>query len=315
MASFKIKNSYLGESSTISSQNEKINTKFSINDYFDGEKTTEDAEVKMQKIVVKDMLKRNPIDLVISGDLSNQIATSNRVMSEYNISHLGIYSACATYTESLIVASSMLLSTGATNILSLVSSHNLSVERTFRFPIEYGSPRRITQHFTATGAVASLVTKTPTNVKIESATIGKIIDYGVKDANNMGAVMAPSAANTLIEHLRDLKRKPDYYDIILTGDLGELGSELFTTILSKNDITLKNHIDAGRELIVDTKLTDQGASGPVCLPLYLVEKILTNKKYKRILIIGTGSLQNQTLVNQKNTIPSISHAVSLEVLS
>lgn len=315
MASFKIKNSYLGESSTISSQNEKITTKFSINDYFDGEKTTEDAEVKMQKIVVKDMLKRNPIDLVISGDLSNQIATSNRVMSEYNISHLGIYSACATYTESLIVASSMLLSTGATNILSLVSSHNLSVERTFRFPIEYGSPRRITQHFTATGAVASLVTKTPTNVKIESATIGKIIDYGVKDANNMGAVMAPSAANTLIEHLRDLKRKPDYYDIILTGDLGELGSELFTTFLSKNDITLKNHIDAGRELIVDTKLTDQGASGPVCLPLYLVEKILTNKKYKRILIIGTGSLQNQTLVNQKNTIPSISHAVSLEVLS
>lgn len=315
MASFKIKNAYLGESSTISSKNEKINTKFSIDDYFNGEKTTEDAEVKMQKVVMKDMLKRNSIDLVVSGELSNQIATSNRVMSEFGISHLGIYSACATYTESLIIASSMLNSSGATNVLSLVSSHNLSVERTFRYPIEYGSPRRVTQHFTATGAVGSLITKTPTNIKLESATIGKVIDYGIKDANNMGAVMAPSAANTLIEHLRDLKRKPEYYDIILTGDLGKLGSELFHTLLSKHDITLKNHIDAGAELIVDKTLTTQGASGPVCLPLYLVEKILAEKKYKRILIIGTGSLQNQTLVNQKNTIPSISHAVSLEVLS
>lgn len=314
MASFKVKNAYLGESSTISSQNEKINTKFSINDFFDGEKTTEDTEAKMQKTVIKDMLKRHSFDLAISGDLSNQIGTSNRVMSEFNIAHLGVYSACATYTEALIVATSMLNNAGISNILSLVSSHNLTVERTFRYPIEYGAPRRVTQHFTATGAVASLVTENPTNVKIESCTIGKIIDFGIKDANNMGAVMAPSAANTLIEHLRDFKRKANYYDVILTGDLGRLGSELFYSILSKSDITLKNHIDAGAELIVDSKLTDQGASGPVCLPLYLVEKILSNKKYKRILIIGTGSLQNQTLVNQKNTLPSISHAVSLEVL-
>ncbi len=314
MASFKFKNSYLGESSTVSSQNEKINTKFSIDDYYDGEKTTEDTEVKMQKLVIKDMLKRNSADLIVSGDLSNQIATSNKAVSEFPISNLGLYSACATYTEELIVASSMLAS-GASNILTIVSSHNLSVERTFRFPIEYGSPRRVTQHFTATGAVSSLVTKTPTNIKIEACTIGKVIDFGVKDANNMGAVMAPSAANTLIEHLRDFKRKPEYYDIILTGDLGKLGSELFKTILSKNDITLKNHMDAGQELILDKNKTDQGASGPVCLPLYLIEKVLTNKKYKRILIIGTGSLQNQTLVNQKNTIPSVSHAVSLEVIS
>lgn len=314
MASFKFKNSYLGESSTISSQNEKINTKFSIDDYFDGEKTSEDTEVKMQKIVLRDILKKNAIDLVVSGDLSNQIATSNRTMSEFGISHLGLYSACATFTEGLIVASSM-LALGASNILTMVSSHNLSVERTFRFPIEYGSPRRVTQHFTATGAVASLVTKNPTKVKIESCTVGKIIDFGVKDANNMGAIMAPSAANTLIEHLKDFKRKPEYYDIIVTGDLGKLGSELFKTILSKNDITIKNHIDAGSELILDKNKTDQGASGPVCLPLYLIEKVLTNNKYKRILIIGTGSLQNQTLVNQKNTIPSVSHVVSLEVLA
>lgn len=315
MASLKFKNIYLNDSSTISSQNEKINTKFTISDFFDGEKTTEDAEVKMQKTVLKDMFKNhNNIDILISGELSNQVAISNKVASEFPISHIGIYSACASYTEGLIIASSLLSSSTFKNALVTVSSHNLGAERTFRYPIEYGSPRRVTQHFTATGAVASLVTKDITSYKLESATIGKVIDYGIKDANNMGAVMAPSAANTLIEHLRDMKRDIGYYDLILTGDLGKLGSELFKELLSRNDITVKNHIDAGSELIVDKKLTDQGASGPVCLPLYLVEKILKEKKYKHILIIGTGSLQNTTLVNQKHTIPSVSHAVSLEVI-
>ncbi|MCI8498240.1 MAG: stage V sporulation protein AD [Bacilli bacterium] len=315
MASIKFKNIYLKDSSTISGQNEKINTKFTIPDFFDGEKTTEDAEIKMQKTVLKDMIKaHNNIDLLISGELSNQIAISNKVASDYPISHLGIYSACASYTEGLVIASSLLTSSTLKNAVVTVSSHNLGAERTFRYPIEYGSPRRTTQHFTATGAVASLITKEATSTKIESATIGKVIDYGIKDPNNMGAVMAPSAAHTLLDHLQDLKRDITYYDLILTGDLGKLGSELFKEILTKNDITLKNHIDAGAELIVDKKLTDQGASGPVCLPLYLVEKILKEKKYKHILIIGTGSLQNTTLVNQKNTIPSISHAVSLEVI-
>lgn len=314
MASFKFKNIYLSSSSTISSQNEKINTKFTIEDYFDGEKTTEDAEAKMQKTVIKDMLKNGPVDFIVSGELSNQIGISNHVMSDFRISHMGIYSACATYTEGLIVSASILGSSTLKNALTVVSSHNLNAERTFRFPIEYGAPRRVTQNFTATGAVASLITKNPTNVKLEGCTIGKVIDYGIKDANNMGAIMAPSAADTLLEHLKDYRRDASYYDVILTGDLGRLGSELFKELLSRHDITLKNYIDAGSELIVDKTLTNQGASGPICLPLYLIEKILQNPKNKHILIIGTGSLQNATLVNQKNTLPSVSHAVSLEVL-
>jgi len=285
MASFKFKNIYLGNSSTISSQNEKINTKFTIKDYFDGEKTTEDTETKMQKIVIKDMLKNNAVDLVVSGELSNQIGISNSVMSEFNVSHLGVYSACATYPEALIVSASVLGNSQLKSALSVVSSHNLNAERTFRFPIEYGAPRRVTQNFTATGAIASLVTKNQTNIKLEACTIGKVIDFGIKDANNMGAIMAPSAANTLIEHLRDFKRDVSYYDLILTGDLGKLGSELFLELLSRHDITLKNYIDAGSELIIDKKLTDQGASGPICLPLYLVEKALQNPKYKHILIL------------------------------
>lgn len=314
MASFKFKNIYIKDSSTISGINEKINTKFSLQDYFDGESTSENAEVKMQRIVLKDIAKRNSIDCLLSADLSDQIGISNKVASEFPISHIGLYSACASFTEGLIVAGSLLgTSADLKDACILVSSHNLSVERTFRYPIEYGSPRRVTQHFTATGAAATLVSKTPSSIKLESCTIGKVIDYGIKDANNMGAIMAPSAANTIMEHLKDTKRNPNYYDLILTGDLGKLGSELMHEILKKNDITLKNHIDAGRELIVDKTLTDQGASGPVCLPLYLLEKVLKDKKYKRILIVGTGSLQNQTLVNQKNTLPSVSHAVSIEV--
>lgn len=314
MASFKFKNIYLGESSTISGVNEKINTKFSISDFFDGEKTSEDAEVKMQKMVINDISKRHKIDVLLSADLSNQIAISNKSASFFPVSYVGMYNACASYPEGLILSASILGS--ASNLQEAcvtVSSHNLAAERTFRYPIEYGSPRRVTQAFTATGAVATIVQKTPTNIKLESCTIGKVVDYGIKDANNMGAIMAPGAADTIITHLNDMKRSISYYDLILTGDLGILGSELMSELLKKSDITLKNHIDAGSELIVDKKLTDQGASGPVCLPLYLVEKILKEKKYRRILIVGTGSLQNQTIVNQKNTLPTVSHAVSIEV--
>lgn len=315
MASIKIKNIYLNESSTISSNTEKIHSKFSVSDYFDGEATTENAEIKMQKTVLKDLEKRHKIDLVVSGDLSNQIGITNKTMSEFDIPYMGIYNACATYVEGLIITSMMLSNSNLKNGVTLVSSHNLDAERTFRYPIEYGSPRRVTQNFTATGAVASLITKEITPIKLEYATIGRVIDYGIKDANNMGAIMAPSAVDTLLRHLKDTRRDASYYDLILTGDLGKLGSELFKELLSRHDIILKNHIDAGSKLIVDRNLTDQGGSGPICLPLYLTEEVLANKKYKHILIIGTGSLQNSTLVNQKHTIPSISHALSLEVIS
>lgn len=314
MASIKFKNVYLGKSSTISSENEKINTTFTIDDYFIGEQTIENSEVKMQKKVLDDIIKNQKIDTVIGSDLSNQLGITSETMSDYNIPYLGVYSACSSFVEELLIGGLLLERGNLKNIVLLISSHNLSAERTFRYPIEYGSPRRITQTFTATGAVASLLTKQITDIKLESATIGKVIDYGIKDVNNMGAVMAPGAANTLMDHLKELKRDISYYDLILTGDLGKLGSELFVEILSRNDITLKKYIDAGSILINDTELTDQGASGPICLPLVLLEKVLSNKKYKKILLIGTGSLHNTTLVNQKKTIPSISHAVSLEVI-
>lgn len=314
MASIRFSKVYLGEASTISSKNEKINTKYTIDDFYNDERTIEGSEVKLQKTVLKDILNNNKIDSIIGADLSSQLAVSNKVAADLDISYLGVYNACASFPEELIVGGALLQGTTIKNIACVISSHNLAAERTFRYPIEYGTPRRITQSFTATGAVSALLTKKETNIKVESCTIGKVVDYGVKDANNMGAIMAPGAVNTLISHLRDLKRDISYYDLVLTGDLGKLGSELFKELLSKHDITIKHHIDAGSILITDKNLTDQGASGPVCLPLVLFEKILKEKKYKHILIIGTGALHNTLLVNQKSTIPTVSHAVSLEVL-
>lgn len=314
MASIKFKNVYLDKFATISSQNEKINTTFTMEDFFLGEDTIEATEIKMQKKVLDEITKNKNIDIVIGADLSNQLGITSETMLEYNISLLGVYSACSSFVEELIISGLLIDKNTFKEVATIISSHNLSAERTFRYPIEYGAPRRFTQSFTATGAVATVITKTQTNIKLESATIGKVTELGIKDVNNMGAIMAPGAVNTLIEHLKDLKRDVDYYDIILTGDLGKLGTELFKEILTKNDITLKNHIDAGSILISDPNLTDQGASGPVCLPLVFLEKILTNKKYKRILLIGTGSLHNTTLVNQKKPLPCISHAISLEVL-
>lgn len=314
MASIRFKKVYLGLTSSISSKNEKINTNYTIDDYFNGEKTSEGSEVKMQKTVLEDLSSNIGIDFVVGSDLSNQLAITNENMEKFKLPYLGVYSACSSFPEELIVAAKILEGSTFKNAACLISSHNLDSERTFRYPIEYGSPRRITQTFTATGAVATNVTKTETDIKLESATIGKVVDYGIKDANNMGAIMAPGAADTLITHLKDMKRDIDYYDLIMTGDLGILGSELFKEILAKNDITIKKHIDAGSILITDKNLTDQGGSGPICLPLVLTEKILKEKKYKRILIIGTGALLNTTMVNQHKSIPCISHAVSLEVL-
>ena len=138
---------------------------------------------------------------------------------------------------------------------------------------------------------------------------------GIKDVNNIGAVMAPAAASTIVRHLEELKRDINYYDLILTGDLGKIGTKILKEFLNINhNIKLNNHIDAGTMIYSESQNINSGASGPVCLPLVLFTKILKNKKYKKILLIGTGSLHTPTLVNQKNSIAAIAHAISLEVV-
>ena len=323
MASSKYKNIYLNDYCTLVGPLEKESHlkkyNISMNDYYFNEKTFEKAEIKMQsevidKIMEKNCLKNSDIDLLVGGDLTNQIAITSYNAKKYNFPFLGLYSACATFVESLIVASNFLVLSSYKKILGITSSHNLTAEKQFRYPVEYGAPRPHTATFTTTGAVATYLSKKESKIRIESSTIGTPIDMGITDANNLGAAMAPAAASTLMMHLKELNRDIGYYDLILTGDLGCVGGKIFQEYLEKNyNICLKKYMDAGCELFLDSQETYSGGSGPVCLPLVLFNKILNSKKYKKILIIATGALHSVTLVNQKLTIPSIAHAISLEV--
>ncbi len=324
MASIKYNNVYLNDWLTISGpleSNSKLKkVDLQMKDYYYGEKTFEKAEAKMQRVVMqkileKNKLKPNDIDLLVGGDLLDQISATSYASVNMPISLLGIYSACATFPESLIVGSTFLSDRNIKTVLGVTSSHNLSAERQFRYPIEYGTPKPHTSTFTSTAGISTLLSKTTGKIKIESATIGKVTEMGIKDANNLGAVMAPAAARTLNEHLIDMKRDVDYYDLILTGDLGCVGGSIFKEFaLLEYNLKIKNHMDAGCELYLKSQETYSGGSGPACLPLVLFNKILTQKKYKKILIIGTGALHSKTFVNQKSPIPAIAHAVSLEVL-
>lgn len=324
MASLKFNNVYIKDWITLAgpleSDSKLKKIEFKMDDYYYGEKTFEQAEAKMQRVVMDNILMKNKItskdiDLVVGGDLLDQITATSYACVDIPVSLLGVYSACATFPESLIVSSMFLQDKGIKKVLGVTSSHNLTAERQFRYPIEYGSPRPHTTTFTTTAAISTLLSKELGKIKLESATIGKVTEMGITDANNMGAVMAPAAAKTLVEHLDDLKRDLNYYDLILTGDLGCIGSEIFKEFCLKNyNLKLKKHLDAGCELYLKSQETYAGGSGPACLPLVLFNKILNSTKYKKILIIGTGALHSKTFVNQKSPIPAIAHAVSLEVL-
>jgi len=323
MASLIFKNVYINDQETVVGPYENngiLNFNNSIKDFYGDEKSFENCEIKLQKIVFDNILRKNNlsdinIDLVVGGDLMNQITATSFNMRDYNIPFLGVYSACASFPESLLILANMIDSKFLKKGIAITSSHNLTSEKQFRFPIEYGclKPKRST--FTATGAVSTLVSNKVSKVKVESATIGRVIDYGIKDPFNMGAVMAPAAASTIVNHLNELNRSINYYDVVLTGDLGKVGSQILKEFLLKNNnIKMKNHLDAATLIYSDEQETFSGASGPVALPIVLFNKILKQRKYKKILIVGTGSLHSPVMCNQKNTIPSIAHAVSLEVI-
>lgn len=324
MGSIKFKNVYLNDYKTVVGPLEKMSKlkkiDFAMDDYYFFEKTFEQAEVKMQELVIDSIISNNnlnlsEIDLLVGGDLTNQIAISNYSAKKYNIPFLGLYSACATFVESLIVAATFIDSNNLKKVIGITSSHNLTAERQFRYPVEYGAPRPHTSTFTSTGAVATFLSKKVSHIKIESATIGVVQDLGVTDANNLGAAMAPAAASTIAQHFSSLKRDYNYYDLVLTGDLGCVGSTILKDYL-KNvyNIELKACMDAGCELYLDSQKTYAGGSGPACLPIVLFNKILLNKKYKKILLVATGALHSPTTVNQHGSIPSIAHAISLEVI-
>ena len=290
-----------------------------INSYYTDKRSVEQTESNFQVRTIKGLLKKSKlkeenVDLVVAGDLQNQIFASSFAMRNFNIPFIGHYSACASFTGGALIASSMIKNFEIKNAIVTVSAHNLASEKQFRFPIEYGAIRKRVNTFTATGSVSVLISHNKSNIKVESATIGKVVDLGYKDANNFGACMAPSAAKTLYEHLKDTKRKATYYDLILTGDLGIYGLEILKEYMKKEyKLNIENILDAGALLFKDSGNNIAGGSGPVCLPLILFNKII-KEKYKKVLLIGTGSLHSKNSCNFNESIPSISHAISLEVI-
>ena len=325
------KNVYIKDTSTIAGIYEANGP---LKQYFDktytkdlyfNQKNWEHAEIELQKQAIDLLLQKTnyqekDIDLLISGDLQNQIAASDYTSKCYDIPFLGIYNACASSSEGMIIASTFLDSKKIKNSIVVTSSHNMVAEKQYRNPTEYGTPKPDTATFTVTGGAAILLTNEKTNIKIESATIGKTIDKGVKDVNHMGAVMAPAAADTIYRHLTDLKREANYYDMILTGDLGKYGKEILINYMKKTyhiDIS-KNYNDCGT-MIYETEKQPvfAGGSGAACSALvnfsYIYKK-LKEKSLKKVLIVPTGALFSPTLVFQKESIPAIAHAVSLEVI-
>jgi len=322
---------YVQAASTVAGPYEK---KGPLKKYFDEtsddlyfkEKSWEKAEVKYLSNSVDILLNKikkakQDIDLFISGDLLNQITPSSQVATSLGIPFLGIYSACGTWIEGLIIGSNMIEANQINSVICSTSSHNLSAEKQFRNPTEYGGPRPKTATFTATGGVSTYLSNEKSNIRIESSTIGKVIDLQQTDAFDMGAVMAPAAANTIYQHLNDTKRDPSYYDLILTGDLGLYGKKiLIEYIIEEYGIDIsKNYNDCGI-MLYDLKKQRQvnaGGSGPVCSALVvngLILDKLKKKEFKKVLVIGTGALFSPTFLFQNTTIPAIAHAISLEMI-
>ncbi len=293
-------------------------------DFYYGTDTFENAESKMlsdsiSKLLGKTKMKDTDIDYVISGDLQNQIAASDYALADYNIPFLGIFSACATFGEGLILAANMTDGKLAKNVIVSTSSHNMVAERQFRNPTEYGASKKKTSTLTSTGATSLLVTNKKTNIRIMSSTCGVVNDAGISDVNHMGAVMAIAAGDTIKRHLNDLNIKADYYDLILTGDLGLYGKKILTDYLKLSGIDIEsNYNDCGLILYdINKQPVYAGASGPSSSALVFTSYILKemkNGKYKRVLLVPTGAIFSPTRVFQKSTIPSIAHAISFEVI-
>ena len=327
---FKYNNVYINEVSTITGPKEGEGplSKFfdkSYSEYYMCSDTWEQAEIKMNTENIDLLLNKcnrskKDVDIFISGDLLNQIVASSYAASTLNIPYMGIYSACATSTEGIIIASNMIEGGLINNSVVNVSSHNNASEKQFRYPVEYGGPKPVTQTFTVTGSASALISNKKSNIKVESATLGKCIDSGVKNVFDMGSVMAIAAADTIDKHLKDTKREIGYYDLILTGDLGMYGKNLLKDVLKDEYGYDTRNVDDSACMIYDINKQSvyAGGSGPACIALVTYSYILNlmrQGKLNRVLMVATGALMNPTMVNQKLSIPSIAHAVSLEVIS
>ncbi len=287
-----------------------------------GETTFEKAECKMLFTAMKNLIEKsvkdeNKIGAIISGDLLNQIISATFAARSFNVAFLGVYNACATFTEALTIGGMMVDAGYTDNVICGTSSHFSSAERQYRYPLELGCTRPPNSQWTVTGAGCSLISKSGKGVKLDCATMGKIIDFGVTDPYNMGSAMAPAAADTIVTHFKETGRNPDYYDLIVTGDLGTLGSRIVKDLIWEKGFNVeKQHVDCG-ELIYNIKEDEyQGGSGAGCSSVvfnaYLYRR-MREGKIKRILLVATGALLSSVSAQQGESIPGIAHAVAMEI--
>ena len=290
-------------------------------DAYFGQKTWEQGEKRMQQIALEQLAKKANIlqsdfRLVCSGDLLNQCIGSSFTLRNLGIPHLGLYGACSTMAESLLMASMAVGGGFFDCTVAMTSSHFASSERQYRFPLGYGGQRTPTSQWTVTGAGAALVCRTGKGPKITACTVGTVTDLGIKDANNMGAAMAPAALATIKAHFNDLKTSADDFDLIVTGDLGQVGKELLLTMARDEGLNLGGKLTDCGTLVFDNLKQDVHAGGSGCgcsaitLCGYLLNK-LNSGKLKKILFCGTGALLSPTSTQQGLPIPGVCHAVSI----
>ena len=286
-----------------------------------GQASWEKAESMLQKTAFELALEKaslacGDLDILFAGDLLNQCISSSFAARDTNLPFLGLYGACSTMAESLLMAAAFVDAGFADTAAALTSSHFASAERQYRFPLGYGGQRTPTAQWTVTGSGCCIVGKSGHGPRIEAATIGKIQDYGIKDANNMGAAMAPAAIDTLQAHFRDLRRVPSDYDLIVTGDLGMLGRTIVLDQFRRIGVDLSPVYNDCGLLIFDTKSQDVHAGGSGCgcgasvLCGYLLDR-LEKRELRRLLFCATGALLSPTSSWQGESIPGVCHAVAI----
>lgn len=286
-----------------------------------GQETWEQGEKQLQTIALETLAQKAGIHpsafgMVFSGDLLNQCIGSSFTLRNTGIPHIGLYGACSTMAESLLTAT-MAVSGGFTDrAIAMTSSHFASSERQYRFPLGYGGQRTPTSQWTVTGAGAALLESTGNGPKITACTVGTVTDLGIKDANNMGCAMAPAALSTIKAHFQDLNTSAEDFDLIVTGDLGQVGKEALLTLAQQEGLPLGGKLTDCGTLVFDILTQDVHAGGSGCgcsaitLCGYLLNALHRGKLHK-ILFCGTGALLSPTSTQQGLPIPGVCHAVAI----
>ena len=286
-----------------------------------GESTHEKAECKMLSYAISKTIEnagvsQEEVDMLISGDLLNQIISASFAARDFDFPFLGVYGACSTMAESMALAAALVDGGYAKKIVAATGSHFSSAERQYRYPLELGNTRPPQAQWTVTGAGGAFIADMGGGIALTSATFGKVVDYGITDVNNLGCAMAPAAASTILTHLRQSGRSADYYDLIVTGDLGALGSRILKDLVWEKGVDIQNnHVDCGEIIYNVIEDEFQGGSGAGCsavvLNSYLISK-MKKGEINKILFAATGALLSTVSSGQGESIPCICHAVSIE---